>query len=124
MARAPARHVRRALGWLRRPPARPAPPSRRSRRTTPGIGLHLSFIDAASAAIRSERDIRVSELFALQVVPYFDQYARSHRFWAPDNSAIVLPLTDEDNLDHVVVIPADGSDPHVVGTGWIGFWSP
>ena len=91
---------------------------------TPGIGLHLSFIDAASAAIRSERDIRVSELFAFQVVPYFDQYARSHRFWAPDNSSIVLPLADEDNLDHVVVIPADGGDPHEVATGWIGFWSP
>ena len=91
---------------------------------TPGIGLHLSFIDSETAAIRSERDLRVSELFAFQVLPYFDQYARSHRFWAPDNSAIVLPLTDENNLDHVVVIPADGSDPREVATGWVGFWSP
>ena len=66
----------------------------------------------------------MSELFAFQVLPYFDQYARSHRFWAPDSSSIVLPLTDENNLDHVVVIPADGSDPHEVATGWIGFWSP
>ena len=91
---------------------------------TPGIGLHLSFIDSETAAIRSERDLRVSELFAFQVLPYFDQYARSHRFWAPDNSSIVLPLTDENNLDHVVVIPADGSDPREVATGWVGFWSP
>jgi TolB protein len=91
---------------------------------TPGIGLHLSFIDSQTAAVRSERDLRVSELFAFQVLPYFDQYARSHRFWAPDSSSIVLPLTDENNLDHVVVIPADGSDPHEVATGWVGFWSP
>jgi TolB protein len=91
---------------------------------TPGIGLHLSFIDSETAAIRSERDLRVSELFAFQVLPYFDQYARSHRFWAPDSSSIVLPLTDENNLDHVVVIPADGSDPREVATGWVGFWSP
>jgi TolB protein len=91
---------------------------------TPGIGLHLSFIDSQTAAVRSERDLRVSELFAFQVLPYFDQYARSHRFWAPDSSSIVLPLTDESNLDHVVVIPADGSDPHEVATGWVGFWSP
>jgi len=59
-----------------------------------------------------------------QVLPYFDQYALSHHFWAPDSSAIVLPLTDEANLDHVVVIPADGGDPHSVATGWVGFWSP
>ena len=91
---------------------------------TPGIGLHLSFIAAETAAIRSERDLRVSELFGFQVLPYFDQYARSHRFWAPDSSSIVLPLTDESNLDHVVVIPADGGDPHEVATGWVGFWSP
>ena len=91
---------------------------------TPGIGLHLSFIDAESGSIRSERDLRVSETFGFQILPYFDQYALSHRFWAPDSSAIVLPLTDENDLDHVVVIPADGSDPHAVATGWVGFWSP
>ena len=58
------------------------------------------------------------------MLPYFDQYALSHHFWAPDSSAIVLPLSDEANLDHVVVIPADGGDPHAVATGWVGFWSP
>ena len=91
---------------------------------TPGVGLHLSFIDAASGAIRSERDIRVSELFAFQVVPYFDQYALSHRFWAADSSSIVLPIAAEDGLDRVTVFPSDGGDPRAVATGWIGFWSP
>jgi TolB protein len=91
---------------------------------TPGIGLHLSFVDAESGSIGSERDLRVSETFGFQILPYFDQYALSHRFWAPDSSAIVLPLTDENNLDHVVVIPADGGDPYAVATGWVGFWSP
>jgi len=89
-----------------------------------GIGLHLSFVDAAGGAVRSERDLRVSELFAFQVLPYFDQYALSHRFWAADSSALVLPLTDDSGLDHVVVLPADGSEPRTVATGWIGFWSP
>jgi TolB protein len=91
---------------------------------TPGVGLHLTFIDADTADVRSERDLRVSELFAFQVLPYFDQYALSHRFWAPDSSAMVLPLAEEDGLDRVVVIPADGGDPHQVATGWVGFWSP
>ena len=92
--------------------------------TAPGIGLHLTFLDADSGDIRSERDLRLSELFAFQLLPYFDQYALSHRFWAPDSSAIVLPLAEDDGLDRVVVIPADGGDPHEVATGWIGFWTP
>jgi TolB protein len=91
---------------------------------TPGVGLHLTFLDADDGEVRSERDLRLSELFAFQVLPYFDQYALSHRFWAPDSSAIVLPLAADDGLDRVVVIPANGTDPHEVATGWIGFWSP
>jgi TolB protein len=92
--------------------------------TAPGVGLHLTFVDSETGAVRSERDLRVSELFAFQVVPYFDQYALSHRFWASDSSAIVLPLAEENGLERVVVIPADGSDPRAVATGSIGFWSP
>ena len=92
--------------------------------TTPGVGLHLSFIDPDSGALTSERDVRVSDLFAFQILPYFDQYALSHRFWAPDSRAIVLPLAERDGLDLVTVIPADGSDPYSVATGWVGFWSP
>jgi hypothetical protein len=92
--------------------------------TTPGVGLHLSFIDADDGDIRSERDLRLSELFAFQLLPYFDQYALSHQFWAADSSAIVLPLADDDGLDRIVVIPADGGDPREVATGWVGFWSP
>jgi TolB protein len=86
--------------------------------------LHLSFIDPDSGALISERDVRVSDLFAFQILPYFDQYALSHRFWAPDSRAIVLPLAESDGLDLVTVIPADGGDPYTVATGWVGFWSP
>jgi TolB protein len=92
--------------------------------STPGVGMHLSFVDANDGDIQSERDLRLSELFAFQLLPYFDQYALSHRFWAPDSSSIVLPLADEDGQDRVVVIPADGGDPHEIAAGWVGFWSP
>ena len=91
---------------------------------TPGVEMHLSFVDANDGDIQSERDLRLSELFAFQLLPYFDQYALSHRFWAPDSSSIVLPLAEDDGLDRVVVIPADGGDPHEVAAGWVGFWSP
>ena len=124
VARAPARQGRRALGWLRRPPARPAPPSRRSRRTRRGSASTCRSstrrrppsAPSATSGSRSCSHSRWSPT-SISTPGVID-------FWAPDNSAIVLPLTDEDNLDHVVVIPADGGDPHEVATGWIGFWSP
>jgi TolB protein len=89
-----------------------------------GVGLHLAFVDVATAEVRAERDVQVSELFAFQVLPFFDQYALSHRFWAPDGSGIALPLAEDNGVERVFVIPADGSDPRAVAIGSIGFWRP
>ena len=57
------------------------------------------------------------------ILPYYDQYALSHRLWARDSSAIVLPL-DADGDDQLFVIPADGSEMTPLGGADLGFWSP
>ena len=57
-----------------------------------GYSLRLAFLDVATAEIRSTSGVRVSQLFGLQILPFFDQYALSHHFWAPDGSSIALPL--------------------------------
>jgi TolB protein len=88
-----------------------------------GIDLHLSFVDIAGGT-GSERDVRVSNLFAFQLIPYFDQYALSHRLWSPDSRSIALPVADGDSPTRIVVIPADGSPPVRVAEGVSGFWSP
>jgi hypothetical protein len=89
-----------------------------------GVGLHLAFVDAATATIRSERNVRVSDTFTNQLLPYFDQYGLSHRFWSADSVSLALPLVDVDGRDQLVVIPADGADPHPIPDRVIGFWSP
>ena len=89
-----------------------------------GIGLHLAFVDVATAAVRSQRDVRVSVTFVNQILPYFDQYALSHRFWSADSASLALPLVTADGTDQLAVIPASGTDPHPIPGRTIGFWSP
>jgi TolB protein len=90
----------------------------------PGLELRLAFVDVESGAIRSQTDVRLGDVFVSQVLPFFDQYALSHRVWAPDSAAIALPLIDDDGTTALVVLPADGSDARRVAEGVAGFWSP
>lgn len=91
---------------------------------TTGVSLRLSFVTVANGAIRSERDVRLSDLFINQVLPFFDQYALSHRIWSPDGASIVLPLVGAGDATELVVIPADGTEPRTVAIAEMGFWSP
>ena len=97
------------------PSLTPAPP------TNPE--LHLVFV-SVDGALRSDRAIQVTRQFVNQFLPYFDQYALSHRVWSPDSSAIVLPIVDDAGRDRVAVLPADGGEPTLLLEGSSGFWSP
>lgn len=90
----------------------------------PGTIARLAFIDVASGRIRSERAISLGEHFVNELLPYFDQYARSHRLWSPDSSAFLLPLVDPIGSTREVVIPIEGSATRPVAYGPSGFWSP
>jgi TolB protein len=91
---------------------------------TSGYTLHLAFVDVASGSLRSTREVRVSEKFALELLPYFDQYALSHRFWSPDSASFMLPLVNEDDVVGIVLLPPDGSDERRVVDGEMGSFSP
>ncbi len=92
--------------------------------TSSGYALHLVFVDVASGSVRSSREVRVSEKFALELLPYFDQYALSHRFWAPDSASFMLPLVRPDGVVGIVLLPPDGSDERRVADGEMGSFSP
>lgn len=95
-----------------------------AREAVAGLALRLSFVEVATGAIRSERTVQVSDLFVNQVLPFFDQYALSHRFWSADGAAIVLPVVGDGAVTQLLAIPVDGADATVVATAEMGFWSP
>ena len=67
---------------------------------------------------------RLGSHFISAFLPYFDQYALSHRLWAPDSSSILLPLIDASGREQLVVIPSDGTAGRPVAGGVSGFWRP
>lgn len=90
----------------------------------PGPELHLLFLDVADGAIRSDRVVRLTQSFVNQFLPFFDQYALSHRVWSPDSSSLLLPLVDAAGRDQLVILPSDGAVEPTTLEGQSGFWSP
>jgi TolB protein len=68
-------------------------------------------------------DFQPSIIFLTQFMPFFDQYALSHRLWSPDNEALVLPILDDERRSYITVIPIHGGEPRIIGNGVSAFWS-
>ncbi|MBP6016012.1 MAG: PD40 domain-containing protein [Candidatus Promineofilum sp.] len=60
--------------------------------------------------------------YLAQFLPYFDQYALSHRIWSPDSQAIVLPVRQETG-NSILIVPTIGGRPYPLAAGDIAFWS-
>jgi hypothetical protein len=101
-----------------------APPRVLPRAEADAVELRLVFVDVASGGVRSERAVGLAQSFVAQLLPYFDQYALSHRLWSSDSAAILLPLVASSGQDQLVLIPADGSDTRTIADGAKGFWRP
>jgi TolB protein len=96
----------------------------RTATVAPGLALRLVFVDVASGTIRSQRSVQVGDDFAQQQLPFFDQYALSHRIWSADSRLVALPLADADGTTRIAVIAADGSAAAPVADGIAAAWSP
>ncbi len=90
----------------------------------PGIDVRLIIVRADTGERVVERIVRLSDIFEQQLLPFFDQYAKSHRIWSAGSDAIVLPLVDVEGGSHLTVIHADGRTDVDLGPGVLGFWSP
>jgi TolB protein len=86
--------------------------------------VHLLFVDARSGDVRSDRVVRPGRMFVSNFLPYFDQYATSHRLWAPDGSSFLLPIDDDNDDPTVVAYRPDGGDPAFSIAAMAAFWSP
>jgi TolB protein len=70
--------------------------------------LALKVIEVDGGAVRPLGVFAPSPLFVAQYLPFFDQYARSHRLWSPASDALVLPALDDDGVPTLVRFGVDG----------------
>ena len=61
-------------------------------------------------------------LFVNQFLPFFDQYALSHRIWSPASDALVIPMV-KDNQVQIYVVPIDGGPAKPIAEGMMATWS-
>ena len=90
----------------------------------PGVPVSLAFVDVAKGTATAPVIVSLTPLFVNQVLPYFDQYALSHRLWSPDGASILLPVVGADGVESLDLLPADGSAPRVLVPGRSGSGAP
>lgn len=93
------------------------------------LRLNLWCVDVDSGEQHLITTFEPVELFVNQFLPFFDQYALSHRIWSPDSTAVVLPVVkrNEEGEDRpvVCVVPMlrHGGRPRVIAEGMMAGWS-
>lgn len=89
------------------------------------LRVTLFLLDIENRTQQTLYSYNLPRLFITQFLPFFDQYALSHRVWSPDSRYIVLPVRDNDdeNITRIAVIPRDGSPPTFIADGVTAFWS-
>ena len=70
-----------------------------------GTKLRITFVNVESGAIRSRTSVALADLFIHQILPYFDQYALSHRVWSADGGRrrrgrLLEPVASQSDLMH------------------------
>jgi TolB protein len=76
----------------------------------PGLPrLTVHVFDVASGRTREVADFVPTLLFVEQFLPFFDQYARSHRVWSPSGDALVFAALDPFGAPTITLFALDGS---------------
>lgn len=86
--------------------------------------VHALIVDVASGAVPVDHVVRPGPRLVSEILPYFDQYALSHRLWAPDSSSFLLPVIGNDGTGTVIALPRDGSPSPFSIAATAAFWSP
>ncbi|MCB8944171.1 MAG: PD40 domain-containing protein [Ardenticatenaceae bacterium] len=82
----------------------------------------LSVVDVTTGEGLRLAEFTPTFIFLSQFLPFFDQYALSHRLWSPDSNALVLPMQVQDE-PHIFVVPVGGGQPQDIAVGDMAFWS-
>lgn len=87
------------------------------------VWLDLNVVDLRSERSELITPFRPNPIFLNQYLPFFDQYALSHRIWSPDSKSLVLPVLANGN-ELIAVVPIDGVTPPLpIAEGIMASWS-
>ncbi|MCS6848918.1 MAG: hypothetical protein RMN52_14530 [Anaerolineae bacterium] len=92
------------------------------------LWFNLWVVDLEQDEHRLITTFEPAETFVNHFLPFFDQYALSHRIWSPDSDAIVLPIAKHDQGEartvvYVVPMLRRGGPPRPIAEGSMAFWS-
>lgn len=82
----------------------------------------LKVVEVDTGVVRPLGVFVPTPAFAGQYLPFFDQYARSHRLWSPASDALVLPALDDAGAPTLVRFGVDG-DVHPLVPGDLPAWN-
>ena len=89
-----------------------------------GAGLlTLSVLEIEGGQVRRLAQFEPTPDF-LEIVPFIDQYHHSLTIWSPDSAQLVFTGVDEDGIDIIWLVPADGAEPpRRMFEGSLAIWS-
>ena len=85
--------------------------------------LRLLVFDVTTDEGRLLFDFVPTVTFVSQFLPFFDQYALSHRLWSPNSDALVLPMV-ENGRNQIFIININTGQKRFLANGLMPFWSP
>jgi TolB protein len=91
--------------------------------TTNIIKFDLSVVNVVNNEVSKIVQFQPSTVFIDQLMPFFDNYAQSHRIWSPTSDALVLPMINGEGESQIVVVPIDGGELRTIADGVSAFWS-
>ncbi len=84
--------------------------------------MELTVFDVTSGEGRVILEFTPTLAFLSQFLPFFDQYALSHRLWSPQSDALVLPAQEGD-VSQIVLVSTKNGSARTLGEGDMPFWS-
>ena len=74
--------------------------------------------------VRAHVRARITATFAREVLPFHEQYARSHSWWSPTGDAFCYGAVDDYGNDTIWVVNIARPNPERIATGSMAVWSP
>jgi len=88
------------------------------------LSMRLGWLNPDGGDVTWLGNVQPGRTFFDQYVPFFDQYARSHLAWAPDDAFFALEVIDEQGRSVIGIFDAEEGTVRHLAPGAMPSWSP